>query len=92
MHLKVSFTNKRAKNVQNVQKRASQMFLEPIQKRALSRSVHLEAVYLEALLYHFMEISNWKEKKEVGTSCFELMIPMKKIKIFMEFFYVSFQK
>ena len=27
------------------------MFLDPIQKRALSRSVHLEAVYLEALLY-----------------------------------------
>ena len=42
---------KRAKNVQNVQKRASQMFLDPIQKLALSRSVHLEAVYLEALLY-----------------------------------------
>ena len=49
---------KRAKNVQrraktckDVQKRASQMFLDPIQKHALSRSVHLEAVYLEALLY-----------------------------------------
>ena len=27
------------------------MFLDPIQKRALSRSVQLEAVYLEALLY-----------------------------------------
>ena len=37
--------------MQNVQKRASQMFLDPIQKRALSRSVHHEAVYLEALLY-----------------------------------------
>ena len=42
---------KRAKTCKNVQKRASQMFLDPIQKRALSRSVHLEAVYLEALLY-----------------------------------------
>ena len=31
---------------------ASQGFLDPIQKRALSRSVHLEAVYLEALLYN----------------------------------------
>ena len=41
---------KRAKTCKNVQKRASQMFLDPIQKRALSRSVHLEAVYLEALL------------------------------------------
>ena len=39
--------------MQNVQKRASQMFLDPIQKRALSSSVHLEAVYLEALLYTF---------------------------------------
>ena len=38
------------KRAKNVQKRASQMFLDPIQKRALSRSVHLEAVYLEALL------------------------------------------
>ena len=39
------------KTCKNVQKRASQVFLDPIQKRALSRSVHLEAVYLEALLY-----------------------------------------
>ena len=42
------------KNVQkrekNVQKRASQVFLDPIQKRAPARSVQLEAVYLEALL------------------------------------------
>ena len=30
---------------------AFQIFLDPIQKRALSRSVQLEAVYLEALLY-----------------------------------------
>ena len=45
---------KRAKTCKNVQKRASQMFLDPIQKRALSRSVHLEAVYLEALLYSLM--------------------------------------
>ena len=30
---------------------ASQIFLDPIQKRALSRFVQLEAVYLEALLY-----------------------------------------
>ena len=40
-----------AKTCKNVQKRASQVFLDPIQKRALSRSVQLEAVYLEALLY-----------------------------------------
>ena len=49
---------KRAKNVQKhaanvdlIKKRASQGFLDPIQNRALSRSVHLEAVYLKALLY-----------------------------------------
>ena len=39
-----------------------------------------------------MEVINWKENKEVGTICFEIRIPMKKPKIFMEFFYVSFQK
>ena len=38
-------------HVSFTKKCASQMFLDPIQKRALSRSVHLEAVYLEALLY-----------------------------------------
>ena len=41
---------KRAKTCKNMQKRASQMFLDPIQKCALSRSVQFEAVYLEALL------------------------------------------
>ena len=40
-----------AKSCKNVQKRASQIFLDPIQKRAPARSVQLEAVYLEALLY-----------------------------------------
>ena len=30
------------------------MFLDPFQTCALSRSVHLEAVYLEALLYHLI--------------------------------------
>ena len=49
VHLKVSFTKKTCKIVQ---KRASEMFLDPFQKRALSRSVHLEAVYLEASLQH----------------------------------------
>ena len=42
---------KRAAKVNMIKKRASQGFLDPIQKRALSRSVQLEAVYLEALLY-----------------------------------------
>ena len=41
---------KRAAKVKKIKKRASQGFLDPIQKRALSRSVQLEAVYLEALL------------------------------------------
>ena len=40
----------RAAKVKMIQKRASQGFLDPIQKRALSRSVQLEAMYLEALL------------------------------------------
>ena len=39
----------RAAKVKMIQKRASQGFLDPIQKCALSRSVQLEAVYLEAL-------------------------------------------
>ena len=39
-----------------------------------------------------MEVINWKENKEAGTVCFEARIPMKKTKIFMEFFHVSFQK
>ena len=42
---------KRASHYNLSKKRASQGFLDPIQKRALSRSVQLEAVYLEALLY-----------------------------------------
>ena len=39
-----------------------------------------------------MEVINWIENKEVGTICFEVRIPMKTPKIFMEIFYVSFQK
>ena len=42
---------KRATTCKNVQKRASQIFLDPIQKRAPARSVQLEAVLLKALLY-----------------------------------------
>ena len=42
----------RAGTVKMIQKSASKNFLDPIQNRALSRSVQLEAVYLEALLYH----------------------------------------
>ena len=38
----------------NLQKRASQIFLDPIQKHAPARSVQLEAVYLEALLYRLI--------------------------------------
>ena len=40
----------------------------------------------------FMEFINWKDNKEVGTISFEVRIPMKKPKIFMEFFYVRFRK
>ena len=42
---------KRAANVDLIKKRASQGFLDPIQNRALSRSVQHKAVYLKALLY-----------------------------------------
>ena len=35
---------------------------------------------------------NWKENKEVGTISVEVRIQMKKTKIFMEFFYISFRK
>ena len=38
-------------------------FLDPIQKRALSRSVQLEAVYLEALLYTVFIIQILKSYK-----------------------------
>ena len=41
---------KRATTCKNVQKRASQIFLDPIHKRAPARSMQLEAVYLESLL------------------------------------------
>ena len=41
---------KRVSKEKNIKKRASQVFFYPIQNRALSRSVQLEAVYLEALL------------------------------------------
>ena len=43
---------KRASMYKNVQKRALKVFLGPIQKRASSRSVQLEAVRFKALLYH----------------------------------------
>ena len=39
-----------------------------------------------------MEVINRKENKEVATICLEVRIPMKKPKIYMEFFHVSFQK
>ena len=39
-----------------------------------------------------MEFINWKENKEIGAISFEVRISMKKPKIFMEFFYVSFLK
>ena len=53
VHLKNFFGKKskiRASQVKFIKKRVPQKFLDPIQKRALSRSVQLEVVYLEALL------------------------------------------
>ena len=51
MQRRAKNVQKRAANVDLIKKRASQGFLDPIQNRALSRSVQLKAVYLEALLY-----------------------------------------
>ena len=52
MHLNEIFIKKRASQETIYQKKlAPQIFLDPIEKRTLSRSVHLEAVYLKALLY-----------------------------------------
>ena len=48
--------------------------------------------YVEMFLYSYMEVLNWKENKNVGSICFEVRIPMKKTKIFMESFYVSLKK
>ena len=42
---------KKGAKVKKIKKHASQGFLDPIQKSALSRSVQLEVVYLETLLY-----------------------------------------
>jgi hypothetical protein len=39
-----------------------------------------------------MEFINGQENKKIGTISFEVRIPMKKTKIFMEFFYVSFRQ
>ena len=44
------------------------------------------------LYIFFLEVINWKENKQVGTICFEIRIPIKKPKIFMEFVYLSLQK
>ena len=41
------------------------LFLDPIQKRALSRSVQLEAVYLEALLSQNNETTKEQNNKYV---------------------------
>ena len=49
MHLKNPIQNSAAKE-KNGQNSASQKILDPIQNSVLSRSVQLEAVYLEALL------------------------------------------
>ena len=56
VHFKFSFLKKTCKNVQ---KRASQVVLDPIQKRASSRSVQLEAVLLKALLYVYVLSSKY---------------------------------
>ena len=48
-------------------------FLDPIQKRAPARSVQLEAVYLEALLYIRLDV-NMKIWLEIHTMDFDIGI------------------
>ena len=42
--------------------------------------------YVEIFTYSCIKVINWKENKEVGTICIQVRIPMKKPKIFLEFF------
>ena len=52
MFIKIRASQKKCASQATIyQKSASQGFLDPIQKCALSRSVQLEVVYLETLLY-----------------------------------------
>ena len=51
VHLKYSLLKKTCKNVQNRAKTCISNIFGPNSKRAPARSVQLEAVYLEALLY-----------------------------------------
>ena len=53
-----------ANTCKNVQKRASQIFWDPIQKRAPARSVQVETVYLEALLYMDQKAISAAEKTQ----------------------------
>ena len=48
--------------------------------------------YIEISVYFVMEVIDRKENMEVATICFEVRILMKKTKIFMEFFHISFQQ
>ena len=67
MHLKKIFIKicasqkKRASHQQFIKKHASQGFLDPIQKHALSRSVQLEVVYVKALLYLQMTLFCYRQ-------------------------------
>ena len=49
-------------------------------------------ITLKILHIFCMEVINLKENKEVCTSCFEVSIPIKKQKTFMESFYISFRE
>ena len=60
----------RASQVELLKKRASQVFLDPIQNRALSRSVQLEVVYLEALLHLTIKLSKHSFCRKLS-QCFE---------------------
>ena len=50
----------------------------------------LEKNYVGIFMQFCFGIFNWKENKKVGTICFELRIPKKETKIYLETFSVSF--
>ena len=93
VYLKYSLTKKRAKKVQKsaetgikVQKRCISNFLDPIQKRASSRSLQLEAVQLKALLYFTILLTLMDEArhKPFSRQIGWLFVPMDK-KFFCHF-------
>ena len=66
--VKAVWLKNRAAQGFTTQIRLSQIFLDPIQKRAPARSVQLKAVYLEALLYLTFTDFQWVRKHDILVS------------------------